>query len=726
MLDLEFWRPEPSFLVPTGGSTLIPLNASWGGNNITFSVLDDQTFDLGSQPPDLLQAGGSGRYGQDIYAYTRKDRQIQFTLFAQAVAGGGNTAAQNLKLGVWALQSTLVEATQYNASSAIHNTGQVLGQPLFLKYQPDNTNAVYFWVKSGAVDLSQFDSQIRLLQNTAYVPITLITSYAAYGDVSWLYNLVPNGAFSNGTDNTAFNWTVVAGSSTEFNIVLATDRQSYYANGSTAGGTLYMSAEQAWGYSTDSPFSLQWTSPTLAAGYTSIVSQTVFLNAYSTGDLYWLSFEYKDNQFNSGFMRVYLEYSNNGTTGWTSTGTTISLGNSPNWTKFSWNSAVVQSTLTLGNAYLRVRIEGNKNIVAGSTGQIRKVALWHFPATLPSSFVKLPVEYVAQSTTQRSPAVLVNLQGNLETNAMLFVANPVTNVGDTNSFAHLGAVYQQLTLGARKVQGASISLYSNPNATVTIASNATSSPALSTLLNGFFDFEPRQYRVLLQITTDSTCGILFGSLSYSSFTGQNLTTIVPNPSLVEIPNTSSTSTFVDCGTVTIPQQRLSISINSTSANSYIAPYINFTRLASSSPLATVINITLTSIYFIPADQQFWADIRFQGLTISGTNGVSGWAASPTYQTGHRNLVINSLFLEHSNLWLDSTDNKGTNSTILNPAYTLNPIRLYPSTVTNPAPMMIGGAIRQADISGAQGLPQNSLVDNNPVLYGVAYCPAYEF
>jgi hypothetical protein len=187
---LDIYKPEQILGTPTGGTTMIPLNSGWAGNNVTFSLLDDTSLNLGNLEPQLSTFRHSEQFGEVTRSYTHSDREMSFKLFVSA------TSTVYLKNAVQALQAVLIEATR-NAM----NTGQTnfnskaVGMPLFLKYQPDSTlDPHYFLLKSGGLDLTDFNNQIRLLQNTAEIPVKLKTSYAAYGDAVILDNRIGNGS----------------------------------------------------------------------------------------------------------------------------------------------------------------------------------------------------------------------------------------------------------------------------------------------------------------------------------------------------------------------------------------------------------------------------------------------------------------------------------------------------------------------------------------------------
>jgi hypothetical protein len=205
---LELYRPEPVYGVPNGGTTVLPLN---GGvtNGVSYQVDDDSDFDLGNSMPEVSEATIPGQYGSTSSFYTKPDRDVKFTLIV------GASDVKTLKQGVRTLQSLFEEAIQYETSASRANgIGSVLGSPLLLKYQPDSSvDAVYFVVKYGFVDTSQFNDQIRLLANEVLIPVSLKVSYAAYGNAYWLENLIPNGTFSRGYKY----WSVTDGLSVGFN-----------------------------------------------------------------------------------------------------------------------------------------------------------------------------------------------------------------------------------------------------------------------------------------------------------------------------------------------------------------------------------------------------------------------------------------------------------------------------------------------------------------------------
>ncbi len=444
VFTLELWKGEPYFRTPTGGSTLLPLNATWAGHNATFAVDDNFPFDLGSRIPNITSRSSPRAFGRDYSHYTRDDRIIKFTLFITA-----NTPT-DLKNAVYALDGALAEANEFASSGFTHNgLGANLGGfQLFLKYQPDGAlSPVYFQVKSGYADKQQFNDQIKLLNNTAHVPIELFVSYAAYGDAVYLENLLPNGTFAYGftswTGTVGYNYT---GTQTGFQLLIW--------NGSQYVGPPNAPVHESTQVAVDGGYEYLWdgTSDTYSCagffspgttGFVSLYSATMSL--VSAKDNLTLSFEFSDSGPTSPvgpWMYIRLEYFDG--TAWQILNT---LSNNPNlivscygdggngltWTKYSWNGIIGKDILlpALPASYnqsstllIRLAIYGNNAAPASYAAYFRKISVNRWPPYLPTAMKVLPTEYMAQSWSQAQSMVVQGLRGNLETNARLKVINP--------------------------------------------------------------------------------------------------------------------------------------------------------------------------------------------------------------------------------------------------------------------------------------------------------------
>jgi hypothetical protein len=191
---LDIYKPEQNYGTPTGGTSLIAFNGAWSGLNATSVILDSDPLNLGNLEPQLSTYKASEQFGEITRSYTHSDRDMSFKIQIT-----GNTF-NDLKNAVQALQTVISEATQYalNDGQTIFNQTSI-GFPLMLKYQPDSSvEAHYFIIKHGGIDTSTFNDNIKNLSNRADIQIKLKTTYAAYGDANYIYNVLSNGSGHHG------------------------------------------------------------------------------------------------------------------------------------------------------------------------------------------------------------------------------------------------------------------------------------------------------------------------------------------------------------------------------------------------------------------------------------------------------------------------------------------------------------------------------------------------
>jgi hypothetical protein len=462
--------------------------------------------------------------------------------------------------------------------------------------------------------------------------------------------------------------------------------------------------------------------------YTQVYGKTAFavtpLSFTYNNNYQWLDFEYRINGTNSDTALmtvdvVRVQVSN--LVGaqipsmtqkfyFTTPGTTsYNLGSVSDgqWHRLSWPAALTGLGGSAGQLSLAVRFTSDITKTSTATVDIRKAALWNYPGTINPALITLPTtEYQHQSIESRDAMIISGLRGDTETNPRLIIYDNFYNWFYTPPPLH-----QKIDLGIRKQIGTpgplvldvnSTLVIAAPNLNLSVGQNSMAVLANLTSLTPFIyaDNKARAYQVKIICSTTAACG--FGLMYGSDSDGRVRTpfvTVVPNAYLTELPNTGGVVTGIDCGIVTLPPY------SAASLGKYSNNWNPIIFATSSTPTDTYYSIFIDKIIFTPADQVISIDTRVQ--------------VSPGFTMGNP-LVVDSFLKEFSNYYLIDVNQK--KPSYLNPNAPNEPIRLYPATETNQAPLIFHGNLRRPDTTTKTY--STTLRPTDGLGYGLIYCPAY--